>query len=133
MAKKKDKKITKLVFGALSIVAVIYFLTTLFTYTSDIKNLKNQEKNFNIELNNLKKDSENLRIEIEKLKDPEYIARYAREEYSYSKQDGEYIIKINDDEQIATEEVKENNDIYKYIIIGIGACLLGIIIYIIKK
>lgn len=135
MAKKKNKQVKRrlIIFGSISIVAIIYFITTLFSYTSDIKKLKKQEDNLTIQLNDLKNDSENLKIEIEKLKDPEYIARYAREEYSYSKQNGEYIIKINDEEQIAKEEIKEDNHIYKYLIIGFGVGLIGIIIYIIKK
>ena len=32
-------------------------------------------------------------MDADKLQDPDYIARYAREKYFYSK-DGEYIIKI---------------------------------------
>lgn len=135
MAKGKSKLTRRrlIIFGSLSIIAVAYFLTTLFSYTTSIKNLKVQEKNLNLELNNLKKDSENLRIEIEKLKDPEYIARFAREKYSYSKQNGEYIIKLNDDEQTTNEEIKENNDVNTYLIFGIGAILVGIIVYIRTK
>ena len=135
MTKKKNKlaKRRLLVFGTLSIVAIAYFFTSLITYSSSIKKLENEQKNLNLELEDLKKDSENLRTEIEKLKDPEYIARYAREEYSYSKQDGEYIIKINDKDENIVEETKENNDTYKYIIGGSVLGLLGIIIYIIKK
>lgn len=135
MAKGKNKRAKRrlVIFGSLSIVAILYFVTTLFSYTTNIKNLKNQEKNLNSELNSLKRDSEILRTEIEKLKDPEYIARFAREEYSYSKQNGEIIIKINDKEQETQEEVVENNNMNTYLIFGIGAVLVGIIIYIIKK
>ena len=32
-------------------------------------------------------------MDVDKLQDPDYIARYAREKYLYSK-DGEFIIKI---------------------------------------
>ena len=35
--------------------------------------------------------------DIKKLKDPEYVARYAREKYMYSK-DGELIIRLPDDD-----------------------------------
>ena len=38
-------------------------------------------------------DEDNLKTEINKLQDEEYVARYAREKYLYSK-DGELIIKI---------------------------------------
>ena len=41
----------------------------------------------------LLKDEKSLTTDILKLKDPDYIARYAREKYMYSK-DGEVIIKI---------------------------------------
>jgi cell division protein DivIC len=40
---------------------------------------------------------EELKDEINKLKDPEYMARYAREKYLYSK-DGELIIRIPDED-----------------------------------
>ena len=136
MKTKKKNKLAKrrlIVFGTLSVVAIIYFLTSLISYTSTIKDLKNQESNLTIELDNLKKDSEFLRIEIDKLKDPEYIARFAREEYSYSKQNGEYIIKITDKKEEKKEQENEKNDTSKYLVIGSIIGLIGIIIYIIKK
>ena len=41
----------------------------------------------------LLKSEESLESEVAKLQDPEYIARYAREKYLYSKK-GEFIIKL---------------------------------------
>ena len=38
-------------------------------------------------------EEEKLKDQVSKLKDPEYIARYAREKYLYSKE-GEFIIKL---------------------------------------
>ena len=119
---KKNKKLAKrrlIVFGSLSIVAIIWFFSTLITYTMNIKNLKNEKTN--------------LENEIEKLKDPEYLARYARSEYSYSKSEGEYVIKINEDEDNVVQITKEKNSFSKYIIGGSGILLLLIIVYIIKK
>ncbi len=133
---KKKKQIKKqvVIFGILSIIGIIYFAATFVKYTFDIQKLKQEEKNLNIQLDNLKHESENLKTEIEKLKDPEYITRYAREEYSYSKEKGEYVIKIEDDEpEIVNKETIEENNNYMYVIIGSGVLLLGIIIYIIKK
>lgn len=43
----------------------------------------------------LLRDEETLSSDILKLKDPDYIARFAREKYLYSKE-GEVIIKINE-------------------------------------
>ena len=41
----------------------------------------------------LKTEEKILEIIVEKMQDPEYIPRYLREKYFYSK-DGEYIIRI---------------------------------------
>ena len=45
----------------------------------------------------LKDEEDKLNSDIKKLKDPEYVARYAREKYMYSK-DGELIIRLPDDD-----------------------------------
>ena len=59
---------------------------------------KNQEEEYNKQLVELKKEEKILKTEIDKLQDEDYIARYAREKYSYSK-DGEYILKISEDKK----------------------------------
>ena len=41
----------------------------------------------------LKNKEKKLKVDANKLQDPDYIARYAREKYLYSK-DGEFILKI---------------------------------------
>ena len=41
----------------------------------------------------LKEKEDELQVDADKLQDPDYIARYAREKYSYSK-DGEIILRI---------------------------------------
>ena len=56
--------------------------------------MKNKEKEFYTqELSKLKEEEEYLNMEVEKLKDPDYVARYAREQFLYSK-DGEFNIRI---------------------------------------
>ena len=45
----------------------------------------------------LKEKEVELENDVNKLKDPEYLARYAREKYFYSK-DGEYVIRIPEDD-----------------------------------
>ena len=42
-----------------------------------------------------KKEQKEYTVKLEKLQDPDYVARYAREKYLYSK-DGEIIIRIPD-------------------------------------
>ena len=58
--------------------------------------VKNKEKKeFEKELLELKDKEEELKATVTKLQDPDYVARYAREKYLYSK-DGEIIIRIPD-------------------------------------
>ncbi len=55
---------------------------------------KYEEKDvLNEELNTLKEKEQELSTDVLKLQDPEYVARYLREKYYYSKS-GEYIIKL---------------------------------------
>ncbi len=55
---------------------------------------KYQEKqDLEQELTALKEKEEELEVDANRLQNPDYVARYAREKYSYSK-DGEYVLKI---------------------------------------
>ena len=51
----------------------------------------------NDKIASLKEEQEKLNLDLKKLEDPEYVARYAREKYMYSK-DGELIIRLPDDD-----------------------------------
>ena len=66
--------------------------------TYKVVNLKdirvNEKKFYESELARLNEEEDYLKVESEKLQDPDYIARYAREQYLYSK-DGEFNIRIN--------------------------------------
>ena len=46
-----------------------------------------------LELTALKEKEDELQVDAKKLQNPDYVARYAREKYLYSK-DGEYILQI---------------------------------------
>ena len=70
-------------------------------------------------------------MEIQKLKDPDYLARYARENYLYSK-DGEYIIKIEEKDK-ETKEESTIDKYYDYIVYGAGGVLLLVFGYIIVR
>lgn len=120
-----------LLFGSLSVVAVVYFLMNVSTYMIDIYNLKKETKKLELELVNLQADEKNLKTQLEMLKDVDYLARYARENYLYSK-DGEIVLKIEEKE----DENKDNQELsfdQKYIFyIGIG--MLGVLIlYVLLK
>ena len=54
-----------------------------------------EKKDFEKELVELKDKEEELKATVTKLQEPDYVARYAREKYLYSK-DGEIIIRIPD-------------------------------------
>ena len=89
--KKKAKRIAT--FGFLSIVIIIVItiaLGSVFFEIIDKYNEKNELANKLIVLEEKEKELEN---DVKKLEDPEYLARYAREKYFYSK-DGELILRI---------------------------------------
>lgn len=131
--KKKVSKASKrrlMIFGILSIIAIGYFFVTLFGYTYSYISLKKEENNLKNQLLALQDKKANLKIEIQKLNDPEYVARYAKENYLYSA-DGEYVLKIDSTENTENNVVTNNNNIYY--IIGIIVFLIFLLIFRRKK
>lgn len=104
MAKKVKKKISKkakmrmffffILFG--SIISSLSY--SFFTNVSKIIEIKNEKEILSDKLVSLKDEEDKLNSDIKRLSDPEYIARYAREKYMYSKE-GELIIRLPDDEE----------------------------------
>lgn len=93
---KRIRKKTKLrLFCAFILFGII--LSTLsysfISYMVQINKLTNQKKDLVVQINDLKAKEEELETDINKLADPEYIAKYAREKYLYSR-DGEFVIKL---------------------------------------
>ena len=101
----KESKRRLFVFGSIASILVIYAFISFTTYILNIRNLKLEQKNLALKLETLKKDEEIYKTEIEKLKDNDYLARYAREKYLYTK-DGEYVLKIDTNIVEPTEEKK---------------------------
>lgn len=98
MAKKKKKKKMGPFFVSLFSLVVITFSTyTIGKYWVDIYSKYQEKKVLEKEYTTLKEKEDELKADVEKLQDADYIARYAREKYYYSK-DGEYILRIPDDE-----------------------------------
>ena len=136
---KKKKKVSKgskrrlLLFGTTSILIIGYFLFSALYYTYKINNLKIEEKKLNEKLKKLQKEERILSNDMERLKDPEYLAKYAREIYSYSKDD-EVIIQKYDKEEKEEEPNKFEFSVKdKYILYFCIAILSFVIIYIINK
>lgn len=93
--KKKTKKSIKRIFllGITSVAIIIGTTYTIGKYWIEIFDKYQEKKELKTKLSNLKEKEAALQVDANKLQDPDYIARYAREKYSYSK-DGEIILRI---------------------------------------
>jgi len=92
--RRRSKKARRTVFlGFTSVFIIVAMSFTIGKYWVDIFDKYQEKKDLERELSSLKEKEAQLRVDANKLQDPNYIARYAREKYYYSK-DGEFIIKI---------------------------------------
>lgn len=96
----RKKKIVHSRFRILMSLLVFGFITislgyNLFSNLIKIDKMKKEKLLLNKKYDNLAEEKENLEIDILKLKDPDYIAKYVREKYFYSK-DGELILRIDE-------------------------------------
>ena len=132
MAKKKVPKKAKrrlLVFGPIAVFMIVYCPFTLVTTATDLYTLKNEEKQLSNKLSTLKTNASDLKTEINKLQDKDYVARYARENYLYTK-NGEYV--ITTEEKTEKEKIKTKKD-ETYIIYACLSAIVFIILFIIIK
>lgn len=132
---KSNKKAKRrlIIFGPISIIIIGYFLISSTNYIVNTISLNQERNDLKHELEILKENEGDLKNEIEKLKDPDYIARFARENYLYSK-NGEYIIKIenkNDNKKTSNNEI--NSKYITYVTSGVVVFAVIIIIWIIRK
>lgn len=72
-----------------------YLGYNFFSNIYKIMEINEEKQLLTNKLASLQSEENVLNSDIKKLKDPEYVARYAREKYLYSK-DGEIIIRIPD-------------------------------------
>lgn len=93
MSQKTKFRVTFLILGF--IISSVLFVSSIFSYATQIIKTKNEIKELNLAYTESLEEEDKLNDEINKLKDPEYLAKYAREKYLYSKDD-EIIIKIED-------------------------------------
>ena len=94
MKRKKTRRklfMISLVYIVLGAILINNVGSTMY----QIYNKTKEKKAFEKELLELKDKEEELKATVTKLQDPDYVARYAREKYLYSK-DGEIIIRIPD-------------------------------------
>ena len=98
MAKRKTRLHLKFgVFSVLiTIISVAVIGDTLYTtlnYWVKIYNKHKELASLDEKYKKLKKKEAALKVDVNKMQDSDYIARYAREKYLYSK-DGEFILNI---------------------------------------
>ena len=100
MAKRKVKKKARRIvtFGLISIALIVFIAITLGRVFFDIVDKYKEKKELENQLIALQEKEKELENDVNKLEDPEYLARYAREKYFYSK-DGELILRIPEDEK----------------------------------
>ena len=90
---KKKARRRMLVLGFSSIVVIFVMTFTIGKYWVEIFEKYQEKKDLEKELTSLKEKEEELKVDANKLQNPDYVARYAREKYLYSK-DGEFILQI---------------------------------------
>ena len=96
MAKYKKRmrlKKRSIMLCLLSIMVIVFTTFSIGKYWVEIYDKYQEKKELERELTSLKEKEEILQVDANKLQNPDYIARYAREKYLYSK-DGEYILQI---------------------------------------
>ena len=131
MRKRKVKRsVIRFVLRIVSICVIVSFFIISFPIIVKLKKLSNEEKKLSDTLIVLKKNEEELKNDILKLNDKEYIARYARDHYLYTK-DGEFALKIDENEEEDVSLDSNLNKNYIYIYFGLtGAFVILIIVFV---
>ena len=94
MKKISKKEKARIIICFLFIASLfVYTGTQLVNYITRINENNKTIKNLNARYTNLLLSEEKFQEEIGKLENPDYVAKYAREKYLYSK-DGEIILRI---------------------------------------
>ena len=101
MSKKKALKQAKqrLLLEILVFLVLLVFLGfTMFKVWFQIIDNKNAIVSLSEKYEKLLEEEKALKSDVNKLQDPDYVARYAREKYLYTK-DGELIIRMPENEE----------------------------------
>ena len=86
MAKKQKKTRKRLcLFVPLCLVAIFTVFTAVGNYWIQISDKYSQKNQLEEEMLTLREKEAELKVDANKLEDPDYVARYAREKYMYSK------------------------------------------------
>ena len=103
--RKSSKKVTMrknakriLIFGFFSLSIISFVFITIYKIINQINDKYKEAQKLEEKMADLNEQENDLNNEIKKLQDSDYLARYAREKYFYSK-DGELIIRIPSNEE----------------------------------
>ena len=94
--KKNVKRL--LVFGLFSVLVICFVFVSVYKVINQIFEKYQEASELEKRIASLTEEEEELNNEINRLQDKDYLARYAREKYFYSK-NGELIIRIPDENQ----------------------------------
>ena len=95
--KKTSKRVKVRIFLFFVVFGTVigYLGYNFFSNVCKIIQIEEEKESLKSKLVSLQDEEDELNSDIKKLEDPEYVARYAREKYMYSKE-GELIIRIPD-------------------------------------
>ena len=91
--KRKASKYKIRIFLALLVFGMVTAGLGYNLFISIVK-MSNEKKELKNQIAVLAKEKENLELDIQRLNDPDYIAKYVREKYFYSKE-GELILRMD--------------------------------------
>ena len=101
VANKKGKAKTRCrlcLFMPVCLVVLITIFVAVGSYWVKITNKYQEKQQLANEIIALKEKEEELKVDVQRLEDPDYVARYAREKYMYSKE-GEIILRLPDEDK----------------------------------
>lgn len=98
---KRTRRILILCTG--SIVLIVVLCLAVGSCWAEIISKYQEKRDLEKQLVDLKDKEEELKADVKKMQDPDYVARYAREKYLYSK-DGEYVIQLPEDKKSTKKE-----------------------------
>ena len=100
---KKNKDTGYVAFLLCAIVLfIVILISTIFSDMMQIYNNRRETKELEARYSMLLENEASLNSEVVKLHDPDYVARYAREKFLYTK-DGERILRIVDSSLVKTD------------------------------
>ena len=90
MAKKKRKMGN--IYGIVFLIISVFLIYTLYAKVQHIKTEEATYQKLVVQKNELKKEKAKLATEVDSLNDSDYVVRYARSHYIFSKNGEEVII-----------------------------------------